>query len=274
MDTTEAPRANARLLPVSLRELNPLVVDDLIRCGDERDGGYVVPASSITAIDALVSFGLGHNWSFEEHAVWLNPCLIVHVYDHSVTERAYLDRFLAAWHRVRTGRGAMGELHWMVSFYESYRDFFSGGALHFQQKIVDRVVQADDITVGQALARVADKRRLLLKMDIEGDEYRVIEALLAHHARILTMVVEFHDTAALRDLFLAKVALIRQRYEIVHIHGNNLSGVATDGLPEVLEITFLHKTLCAAAPRRNRLPIAHLDYPNDPRKSDHELVFA
>lgn len=86
--------------------------------------------------------------------------------------------------------------------------------------------------------------------------------------------IEFHDTDPLRDLFLKQIHDILIHFEIIHIHGNNFGGVASDGLPELLEITFLNrKFVTDSVRRRDRLPIAGLDVANMPTEPDLPLVF-
>jgi hypothetical protein len=89
------------------------------------------------------------------------------------------------------------------------------------------------------------------------------------------MVIEFHDTDPLRDIFLRQIRELLVHYEIIHIHGNNYVGSAGDGLPELVEITFLKREFISDTPRRrrDRLPIEGLDMPNDPSKPDLPLVF-
>lgn len=276
-------RLPAKALPRSLDRLNPVVVDDLVRLGVNMDGGYVVPRSAVLDADALVSFGLGDDWSFEQDALRLNPRLIVHVYDHSVGERKFIDGIASCWRSFMGHQGSMrpahaafalSEIRALVELYESYRKFFLGKVCHFQSRVSDRVESFRDITPEQVFVRLGEKQKLLLKMDIEIGEYQILEDLLDYEKRIRLMVIEFHATEFIRDMFLEKIERIIQHYEVVHIHGNNYAGLANDGLPSLLEITFLHKSLCRASPRRGRLPVPGLDFPNNPKKVDHELLFA
>jgi hypothetical protein len=83
--------------------------------------------------------------------------------------------------------------------------------------------------------------------------------------------LEVHDTETRRNEFEKLVKGISQYFPIVHIHGNNCAGVAADGLPEVLEITF-----ASAGPDygiRN-FPLAGQDFPNDSKFPDLDFSFA
>ena len=272
--TLSLPRVQDQILPSSLYKLNPAVIEDLVRLGNKFDGGYLVSASALSGADALVSFGLGGDWSFEEDAVRANPDLTIHVYDHTWGERKLLDHLVLLWHGVIHEQGSLSNIRSLVETYEAYRNFFRGNIVHFQERVFDRVQNPNDVTVERILARLEHKTGLIVKMDIEGGEYRVVDALLDYHDRIRLIVGEFHATELNRKLFLEKIERICQFYEVIHLHGTNLVGTAIDGLPDALEITFLQKGLCKFSKRRNCLPVAGLDFPNNPRKSDHHLVFA
>src|SRR5579871_4013273 len=81
--------ASDAILPSRLAFLRPRIVDDLVRCGNRRDGGYVLPKSVLATIDAVVSFGLSTDWSIEEDLARANSKLPIHVYDHSVGAKSF-----------------------------------------------------------------------------------------------------------------------------------------------------------------------------------------
>ena len=61
----------------------PYKCKKLIRLGKNNDGGYVVEENSILKSKTLLSFGIDHDWSFEEDFYNKNKC-VVHSYDGSV----------------------------------------------------------------------------------------------------------------------------------------------------------------------------------------------
>ena len=63
------------MLDKSLNYLIPNKVDDLIRLGNNRDAGYVVPSSSIKNCDFLISFGMAENFSMERDFLKLHKTL-------------------------------------------------------------------------------------------------------------------------------------------------------------------------------------------------------
>jgi hypothetical protein len=271
MDALNTSGSPARVLPKALQALRPVVIDDLVRLGAPHDGGYVLPRSGVLVADALLSFGVGTEWSFEDDATQLNPNLCVHAYDHTITEKAVLDMLVSTW-ETQAESGLPGILA-RLKQCQSYNEFFRGANNHFRERIVHHAKHPAEATVHNAMLRLGRRPYVILKMDIEGDEYEVIDDILEYRNRIVVIVAEFHHTHSQRETFLRSVARIRERYAVVHLHGNNWAGQAPDGLPHLLEITFLRKDLCTGSSRRSRLPVSGLDFPNVPDRPDVELVF-
>ena len=110
--------------------------------------------------------------------------------------------------------------------------------------------------------------KVLVKMDIEGSEYRVIDQLAAHAARIVGICIEFHDTEPFRIVFDRTVDTLLQDFALVHLHANNYGPVADDGLPDVLEATFAHRSLVPDTAARRDIYLGGLDQPNDPARPE------
>lgn len=276
------------ILPRSLSCLNPVIVEDLRRFGRKGDGGYVLPASHPSRIDGVISFGLSDDWSFEEDLSRLRPDLPIHAYDHTIGEAVFRQKVKSSIKDIIFGlcslfllRTTTSELVELIKQYQArrgvyldYKRFFSERALHYEKRVFNRHEKHTDTTIDNVFSRLKDKSHLLLKMDIEGGEYRLIPQILERSESIDLMVIEFHDTEPLRDLFLRSIHEILAHFDIIHVHGNNWGGVAADGLPEVLEISFLSRKFAHDPHRhRNRLPIEGLDFANDPTKPDLALVW-
>ena len=262
------------ILPSSLSFLQPRIVDDLARHGNAKDGGYVLPSSVLASLDAVVSFGLSTDWSIEEDLARANPNLTIHVYDHSVGRKSFARALKNAAVKFLGGRTSRADLRARYATYRGYRDFFVGNRVHYRERIFNRRDNSNDATIARVFERVPAARHIFLKMDIEGAEYRVIPQIMGFAERIDLMVVEFHDTDPLRPVFENQVKAILDQFNVVHLHGNNIAGVAADGLPECLEITFLNRRFGITGGFRDRLPLGGLDVPNDPLRPDIPLRFA
>ena len=163
-------------------------------------------------------------------------------------------------------------MHYHLSLYRSYKNFFRDKVTHFQERIHNRIDHPFDATLDVVMGRAKGKS-IVLKVDIEGSEYRVIDDILRHSDIVSALVIEFHHTEPYRSLFLESIAKLKQRYDLVHIHGNNYDFVAADGLPEVLEITFVKNAKDSGSEKRKSFPIDGLDYPNNVVKEDFRFSF-
>lgn len=121
---------------------------------------------------------------------------------------------------------------------------------------------------------------IFLKMDIEGGE---IPWLLSLNDELLNkfkqIVIEFHGTnddtwnATLNDKITCFEKLANTHY-LIHAHGNN-NGNTQNNIPDVIELTYIHKSLFDLTPKLNStiLPIHNLDFSNVIGKTDINLSF-
>jgi hypothetical protein len=184
----------------------------LRRLGNANGGGYLVP-DDLDGIGACVSPGVWIEHSFDEALADLG--IPVHIAD--------------------AGADGPPVSHPLFSFSKRSVDSYSGG---------------DRITMDDWCADIAPGRDLLLDMDIEGNEYRVLSAVSdALLARFRIMTIEFHHLATMHTPFgLTEIGGVFDRllrtHAIVHIHPNNdVPAVNRAGIavPPVMEFTFLRR---------------------------------
>lgn len=262
--------ATPRPLPPELSLLAPVVVHDLIRVGSPRDGGYVIPASVYNAADALASFGVSIEWSFETAFRGRHPNAPIHAYDHTVGAYEFAREIYRSLRHRLAGRPYKPSIRERIAILLRYLGFFRGQTRHFPERIAGTAAPG-----AATIATVFDRlpgQSLFVKCDIEGSEYEVIPAIMARQARLCGIAIEFHDTDTRRAEFLEAIAQITEVFAIVHVHANNYGGIAPDGLPAVLEISFARVPVVTA--RRESLPIPTLDAPNWDEAADYSLVFA
>lgn len=266
-------QAKQLLLSSDFDWLKPTVVDDLLRLGSEYDGGYVIPERLIADAEVLVSFGLSDDWSFEEEFVGKNPKISIHAYDYTISLQAFRRRYRKALLKIMSGKfNKLSGYKRERRILKGYQEFFRGKIHHFENRIHNRNDTPFDVTVEQVLAKTQSDK-IFVKMDIEGGEYRAIPSLINHHNRILGYAIEFHDTEPLRSVFKESVERLQSHYSIVHVHPNNFGGIASDNLPEALEITFLRNDYVASTEKRASLLLTGLDAPCDYKKPEYELRF-
>jgi hypothetical protein len=261
-------------LPPSLDYLRPFAVGDLVRLGGAADGGYLLPQSLLGEIDAVVSFGLATDWSLEEQLARLRPGIPIDVYDHTVGAKTFYRAAKSRSLKFLGGRTSLADVRMRWKTYTEYRRFFGGRNRHYAERVFNRRDNVNDATLDIAFGRLDAACHVLLKIDIEGGEYRIVPAIGGYADRIDLLAIEFHDTDPLRPVFETQIRSLLEHFAIVHLHANNITGVAEDGLPDALEITFANKRHRLSEQRRDRLPLAGLDQPNDPQRPDYELIFS
>jgi len=263
-------------LPPELAFLRPVVLPDLRRLGPDNDGGYIVPAHIVTRVQALCVFGIRHDWRFEEQFLSERPDCKLHAFDHTTKPDFFKAKLLSELKRLfKPSRALIQEIGYSWRMWRSFQNTFNGTRRQFFcKRIFNRVDKPYDITVDEVMNGFLDETEVLVKVDIEGCEYRIIDPLLKYVGKIPCLLVEFHDTEPFRMNFQEKIRTLQRDYAIVHLHGNNFAGSASDGLPEVLELTFLRNDLLPAQLiLRDQLPIKTLDQPNNRTKQDFLLRF-
>ena len=114
----------------------------------------------------------------------------------------------------------------------------------------------------------------IISIDIEGCEYEIIDDLKKFSNKINLSIIEFHDLDNNFPLFKKKILMLKKFFNIIHLHGNNNSKRLDNGLPNVLEITFLNKKKFKLRTRDllKKFP-TKLDFPNQPLKEDYRFSF-
>ena len=146
---------------------------------------------------------------------------------------------------------------------------------YFKEKITFPIKNKIDIDVEKVFTRVDKSGDVVLKCDIDGGEYKIIDGILKYSSRIKMLIFEFHLVDNNEENFYNSIKKIKDYFEIIHIHGNNHFSKLNSGLPFILEITLINKKY---APKNsehiNNFPIQGLDYPNNPYKEDLAFSFS
>jgi hypothetical protein len=212
-----------------------------IRVGASRDGGYVM-LDDFSSIDAALSLGIGPDISWD-HAL-ADRGLPVWQYDHTIS--------------------VLPSEHPLCRFEP--------------KRIVNQSASSQDLPLTVLLQQFAGKQ-LILKMDIEGDEWDVLAGLSPGLlATCRQIVVEFHDfisieNQAWRDQARRALALLARDFGVVHVHGNNLSKhIVFDDLvlPDSLEVTFANRSFYKLGATDETFP-GRMDKRNNPYFPDFNL---
>jgi mRNA-degrading endonuclease HigB of HigAB toxin-antitoxin module len=147
-------------------------------------------------------------------------------------------------------------------------------AQHIQNKIVKKIHFSNDSNVKSVFSN-EKKFFFLVKIDIEGDEYKIIKDIKNFSNKIHILIVEFHNLDKKRKLFKESIIFLKTLFNIIHIHGNNYCSLCKDNLPEVVEFTFLNKRIYPLNKKnfQKNFPIKKLDFPSYQFRKDYTLKF-
>jgi hypothetical protein len=77
-----------------LQNLQPDLYNDLIRVGNNCDGGYILTKSSLINLEYFINFGVGEDFSFEVELFEICNLKYIHSYDHLVSLYYFIKLFL------------------------------------------------------------------------------------------------------------------------------------------------------------------------------------
>ena len=268
---------NKNYITEKFNYLVPLKVD-LIRVGMDMDGGYVLGKNELNKIKYIISLGMGSertNWSFEKEYLKINQNIKITFYDHTVSPKNYLLNILRIFRRVIKLRYKIKDLTEMVKHFFSYIILLnSSQILHEKQKILQKPKKRNETNV-EEIFKNTSFNNILLKVDIEGFEYEIIEQIVDSSHKILSLITEFHEVDKYEDIFEDKIKLLKSKFEIIHIHGNNNTGTQKINLPKTLEITFVNKKNYKDHNKEFRydFPVKEIDFPNNLNFEDIQFSF-
>jgi hypothetical protein len=227
----------AEVQPVELRNC------DFQRFGEAHDGGYLLCGNLLEQIEAGYSYGIAgyDGWGCDVSSRF---DVLVHQYDCYDVRRTACE----------TGR---------VLFHE---ECVAGAPRVVEQRVFD--------TLASQILRNGDhRRRLVVKIDIEGSEWESLAAApLEVLDRIDQLAMELHGVD--ESHFVDVVRKLKQVFYVAHLHFNNWScmeGIAP--FPAwAVEILLVNKRIGELDPTRvPRLP-RPLDAPSTARRPDCQTL--
>ena len=245
--------------------LIPLDDEHLIRLGNNSDGGYIISKKIFKKCKTCLSFGLGDNFNFEEHLKAINPNVQVYMYDHTINIHYFIKYFFFwLWHNIRYRR-----LNLRFMYFLRYYNFFlkKKNNFHIREKI-----SADNSLSKIIKTLKINTNNTLLKIDIDGSEYEIIDEIKNYN--FLCLVIEFEDA----DKNIEKIVKFveeNKNLKIIHLHANNFLPVGKNDIPKAIEITFQNASFFKNQKLSNKnYPIPYLDFPNNQMREDIKLKFS
>lgn len=239
-------------LEINLPPIFNIYQADVTRIGPHEDGGYWVETNSLISSDKLISFGMNDDWRFEKdfHRITKKP---LEIYDGSVSLKLFRNNFLKELLKIIKFSAAFEKFKILLDYYF----FFDGKNIkHYENYVgMDYANRRDKwLSFSTIMNAQNNEDKILLKCDIEGGEYRLLDEILKYEHRLTGIIIEFHDI----DFMLERVTIFieNSNFKIVAINVNNY-GMVNKKIPTVIECTF--------APIKNSNPVGQFDQiKNDP----------
>lgn len=233
--------------PKLLEQLTPYDAkgfEKKIRLGNLGDGGYVVPYEILYLIDAAYSYGVENNVNFEKDLIKIKD-IPVRLYDYSIDDLP-----------------------------EKNKNFFFK-----KEGVATKKKRVFDTFENHLKENNETGKKVLLKLDIEGAEWEVLNKILGGPSEnIVAIVLELHRLQRYEKMirYIKILKKINSKFTLVHLHGNNNSKLFVFGnkkIPSTLELTFINNNLInEKTVMVSSLP-SEQDYPNLPWKKDIPLDF-
>lgn len=200
----------------SLRQSFPLKVSNdisLERFGSPGDGGYLL-SDDISESDICISLGIGDNYSFDLDMA--KRCERVLMFDHTIPPPQHLSPNMA-----------------------------------FEKVGISSVESEDFTTIERIISRLPAGSDLILKVDVEGAEWEVLQSLtLETLGRFRQIAAEFHNLHAIHNTehfekIIASLSKLSQTHILTNLHINNWASyqlVAGVPFPDVVEVTYMRRS--------------------------------
>ena len=243
---------------------------ELIRLGSRYDGGYLVDKNSIYESEFLLSGGIFYDFKFENDYIDLTNNDI-YCYDHIINP----SKFFLLWTLILIKRFILREKKERILKAKknvikpfTFLKFIKKKEVNYEKKGIG-YDSKDIYSLDTILKKISIKKKFFLKIDIEGDEYKILDQIIKNSENLTGLVIEFHDVSRnikMIESFIQKLPLI-----LIYVRANNAGEVNSDNDPEIIELTFSKH----AIPKNDYEFSKHnLDFPNNPYKREITLKFS
>jgi hypothetical protein len=224
------------LRPYKFKMLN------FIRVGSKNDGGYVIPIEPTKHGSILLSLGYGFNHEFEKQMIQkFSGIKKVYLFDGSadllyVVKQVFGNILYFALSRGNSLKVSLFNLYDYVKLQLNnqikFTSVFIGNRTH-QVSLNSRIKK-----IGQM-----NPFNYILKCDIEGGEYDLINDIIVNYEIFALLIIEFHDILNPNINFSRCIEELNSFFSIVNININNNSICKDSNYPTVIELTFVNKGL-------------------------------
>ena len=185
----------------------------LTRMGITKDGGYIVYKKLIDDSNILISFGMGDEYSFEKDFLRKNEKNKVFIFDYSINYKVYIKNIFKVIRRILKFKRKYKDLKALLKTLRDFRKFINEDRVKFfSKRITNNIKTKQDINLSKIFEelKIDKKEEIILKIDIEGDEYKIIDDLLMHYEQINQIIIEFHDVHKRKEEFFINVKKLQK----------------------------------------------------------------
>jgi len=231
-----------KLITRKLNFLIPIKVSKLIRLGRNFDGGYLVCSKVLNKCNNLITLGVGDDTSFERDFIKRSFKNRIFLFDYSVNNFLFIKIIFKYVRRFLTFRSNIQKLIYSFKNFINFQKLLlNKNVRFFKKKVVLKPLNENEISLREIFSNSKSKDNLL-KIDIEGYEYEIIEDVLKNSEKIQMLIIEFHSINNDLNKFIKKIKSLQKKFTIIHLHANNYKqSKKTDLFYDVVEITFINK---------------------------------
>lgn len=239
------------------KEFLPKSQFDLIRLGEDNDGGYLICKNSYEESKFLIGLGINDDWSFEKNFqkdfIGFDDQLSIKF----LTKKFFMNVIMLRLNKITP------------SFIKIF--YFIRNRKFFVRKIVNSYdnTKFNFISLNSIIKNYCNlNKNIFLKVDIEGSEYRILDQIIQNESKLSGLIIEFHNI----DLHIDRIINFINIFslELVHIHGNNFGKLNSNNDPYIIELSFSRNPYVVN--KKSKLPNA-LDMPNDAVNEEINLSF-
>ncbi len=241
-----------------------------MRIGPKTDGGYIIDKRILGNNNILVTCGLNDDWEFEKDFIKKNGDVSIIAFDHTVNNEFWIKRFKKDFISLLLLKKLSLNKILDVFKYIDYRIFFRKNKIHYRKKIVNKCKNNNQISISKILKPL---KNVVLKVDIEGDEYKILNDIKKNSKKIIFLIIEFHNIH--KNLVKIKKFLDNLDLKVIHTHANNYGGINKKNIPKVLELSLINSKIIKIKNiySKRKYPIVNLDYKNFKRRDDIKIKF-
>lgn len=189
-------------------------------------GGWAIPLNAVDSSWTCYTAGVGEDATFDVALAEIG-CDVLAI-DPTPRAVAYMNQLVATYPNLALAAYAVWTDDAEIDFFPpSDVKHVSYSATNRQHTTSDPI-RVPARTIPSIASEFGHERVDLLKLDIEGAEYPVLESLQLRTLGVRVLCVEYHDDLGLRRLSAAVNSVVNQGYRIVAVNRSDVTFIRKD----------------------------------------------